>query len=260
MACASFRFYGELNDFLPRKQRGQVVERWFDWRGNIKDMIESLGIPHAEIELIAVNDQSVGFETIVEDRDVVKVYPRFEGVEIDQKVRLRPPLSDPPRFVLDIHLGRLAAYLRMMGFDTIYGDTNNHDQDFADPALARLAHDEDRILLTRDIGLLKRSMVTYGYWVRSMKPRDRLVEIVERFELDTRVSPFVRCIRCNGLLEPVEKEQVLDQLMPDTARYIEVFRQCMECGQVYWRGMHTRRMQEIIDDVLAVVKSQRMSE
>ncbi len=260
MSCASFRFHGELNDFLPRGQRGQVVERQFDWRGSVKDMIESLGIPHAEIELIVANGRSVGFEAIVEDHDVVDVYPRFESVEIAPKVRLRPPLPDPPRFVLDIHLGRLAAYLRMMGFDTIYGDTNNHDQDFADPILARLAHDEGRILLTRDIGLLKRTMVTYGCWVRSMNPRDRLAEIVERFDLEVKILPFVRCIRCNGLLEPVEKEQVVDQLMPDTARHIESFHRCRECGQVYWRGMHTRRMQEIIDDVMVRVKSQRVSE
>ncbi len=260
MACASFHFHGELNDFLPRKQRGQVIERQFDWRGSIKDMIESLGVPHAEIELITINGRSVGFEAIVEDRDVVEVYPRFDGVEIDQKVRLRPPLPDPPRFVLDVHLGRLAAYLRMMGFDTSYGDTSNHDQDFADPALARIAHDEQRIMLTRDVGLLKRSMVTYGRWVRSLEPRDRLAEIVERFDLDTKVSPFARCIKCNGLLEPVEKEQVLYRLMPDTARYVDEFHQCKTCQQVYWHGMHTRRMQEIIDDVLVRVRSQRVSE
>jgi uncharacterized protein with PIN domain len=260
VACARFRFHAELNDFLPRGERGQSVERRFEWRGSVKDMIESLGVPHAEIEGIVVNGQSVGFEAIVEDRDVVEVYPRFVQVAVTPKVRLRPPLPDPPRFVLDIHLGRLAAYLRMMGFDTLYGDTNEHDRDFADPALARLAHDEQRILLTRDIGLLKRSIVTYGYWVRSLKPRERLAEVVRRFDLHTRVSPFVRCIRCNGLLEPVEKAQIIDQLMPDTARYVETFHRCRECKQVYWRGMHTRRMQEIIDAALTSIEDQTVPE
>ncbi|MEM4724977.1 MAG: Mut7-C RNAse domain-containing protein, partial [Candidatus Hadarchaeum sp.] len=170
--------------------------------------------------------------------------PYFDGIASPGKVRLRDPLVGRPSFVLDTHLGRLASYLRMLGFDTLYRN------DYSDDELARISHDEKRILLTRDVGLLKRSVVTYGYFVRNTDPRKHLVEVMERFKLGKLVQPFRYCLKCNGLLIPVQKESVLDRLLPDTARYYDEFHLCQGCGQVYWKGSHYRRMQDFIAQVL----------
>ena len=245
MNRASFRFHDELNTFLPRRHRNSTIVHTFDWRASIKDMIESLGVPHSELELILVNGQSVDFSYIVRPDDDIAVYPRFEAVEMLDKIRLRPPLAPQDiRFVLDTHLGRLAAYLRMMGFDTLYRN------DFPDDELAEISHHERRILLTRDIGLLKRSLVIYGYFVRETKPRRRLQEIVDRFGLVTAMKPFKYCMKCNGLLHAVEKALILDDLPFETAHYYDEFHRCEGCEQVYWKGPHYQRMRSLIAEIL----------
>jgi uncharacterized protein with PIN domain len=175
----------------------------------------------------------------------VDVYPRFETVDCTDKIRLRPPISpQEAKFVLDTHLGRLAAYLRMMGFDTLYRN------DYPDDELAEVSHHENRILLTRDIGLLKRGLVIYGYFVRETKPKRRLKEIVQRFDLFDVVMPFKHCMKCNGLLREVEKSTVLDQLPNETGQFYDEFHRCMSCEQVYWKGPHYKRMQSFIGDVM----------
>lgn len=243
MKLARFRFHDELNFFLPRQQQGQTIVHAFDFRASIKDMIESLGVPHSEIELLIVNGTSTDFEHIVEDQDQVEVYPRFEAIEMADKVRLRPPFDKRPKFILDTHLGRLAAYLRMMGFDTLYRN------DYPDDELAQVSHDENRILLTRDLGLLKRSLVIYGYFVRNTDPKKRISEIAQRFQLLDDVRPFHYCMKCNGLLAPVEKANILERLSPKTATHFEDFHQCQACEQIYWQGSHYEQMQDFMADI-----------
>jgi hypothetical protein len=184
MNHAYFHFYDELNFFLPRRKRHRLIEHPFDWQGSIKDMIESLGVPHPEIDLIVVNGVSVDFDYIVRPDDHIHVYPRCDDVALDERIALCPPLPAPVRFILDQHLGRLAAYLRMMGFDTLYRN------DYHDEELSQVSGGEDRVLLTRDVGLLKRSIVTYGYYVRETNPKRQLVEIVRRYSLIDCVAPF----------------------------------------------------------------------
>ncbi len=249
MYRATFRFYDELNDFLPRRQRYSTITHCFDWRASIKDMIESLGVPHCEIMLIVVNGISVGFDAIVQPGDDVHIYPRCEAEGVPNQVALRDPLPEPPAFVLDIHLGRLAAYLRMLGFDTLYGASGN-PADFSDETLARVAHDEQRILLSRDIGCLKRRLVIYGYFVRSTNPRRQIAEVLHHFGLRHQVQLFKRCMKCNGLLASVDKETILASLPADTARRYDEFHQCQACGRVYWKGSHYKRMQGLIEEVL----------
>jgi uncharacterized protein with PIN domain len=148
------------------------------------------------------------------------------------------------RFVLDTHLGRLAGYLRMLGFNTIYRN------DFDDEHLAQIGSEQNRILLTRDRGLLKRSSVTYGYWVRNTNPKDRLIEIMRRYNLFDSVSPFLRCIRCNALLAEVAAMDVRDRLLAQVKAHYNEFRQCTGCDQIYWKGTHFERMERFIDWVL----------
>lgn len=245
MDKAYFHFHGDLNYFLSRRQKNGVIEHSFDWRASIKDMIESLGVPHAEIELIVVNGISVDFAYIVQPGDQIEIYPGGDAIAIVPRLLLRPPLPERARFVLDVHLGRLAAYLRMGGFDTLYRN------DYDDEELAQISNTDTRILLTRDIGLLKRSKVIYGYFIRETNPRRQLAEVMRRFELFQTVIPFKHCMKCNGLLEPVAKEAVLDKLPPGTSEFYDNFHRCQSCDQTYWKGAHYQRMQELMNQILA---------
>ena len=263
MSEARFRFYAELNDFLPAAKRQVEFAHRFQGRPAVKDLIEAIGAPHTEVDLILANGRSVDFTYAVRDGDRISVYPVFETLDIGPVVRVRPEPLREPRFACDTHLGRLAAYLRMLGFDTWYRN------DSPDAELARLAGGgaprppmggqqsggdhtgsplrERRILLTRDRGLLKRSEVTHGYWVRETNPRLQLREVVRRFELAGAATPFRRCLRCNGLLEAATKDAVFDRLPPRTRDTFDEFRVCTACGQVYWPGSHYERMRQLID-------------
>jgi uncharacterized protein with PIN domain len=240
MSRATFRFYAELNDFLPRGRRRIAFSHAFQGKISIKDMIESLGVPHTEVDLILVNGRSVDFRHPVRDGDTVSVYPVFESLDIHPLLRLRPQPLRRPAFVLDGHLGRLAAYLRLLGFDSLYRN------DFSDEEIADLAAGGRRIVLTRDRGLLKRSIVTRGYCVRSDSPRRQIREVVERFDLARLIAPFRRCLACNSLLQPAEKRDVLEQLPPGTRERFDEFYQCSGCGKVFWPGSHYARLQSIV--------------
>ncbi len=245
MKHASFRFYAELNDFLPAARRGRAFDHPFDGTPSVKDAIESLGVPHTEVDLIVADGRSVDFGWKLRDGAKVSVYPVFEALDIGPLTRLRAAPLREPRFVLDGHLGRLARYLRMLGFDTRW----RNDAD--DEELAQCSADEHRILLTRDRGLLKRSAVTHGYWVRATDPRRQLDEIVERMDLHGALAPFSRCIRCNGVLAPVVKEEIAERLPPRVRERQQAFNRCQSCGQLYWAGTHHARMERVIAELRA---------
>jgi uncharacterized protein len=244
MKTAALRFHGELNFFLPRARKNTCFEHRFDGRVSVKDMVESLGVPHTEIEWMTANGVAIDFNHIVQPSDSLEVYAEFDPVHGQNRIPLRPPFPDRPAFILDQHLGRLAAYLRMMGFDTLYRN------DYHDEELAQVSHDETRILLTRDTGLLKRNLVIYGYFVREINRQKQLAEITRRFKLLDASAPFKHCMKCNGLLEMVGKETVLDQLPDGTAQYYDEFHRCGSCQQVYWKGPHYRRMQALMEEVI----------
>lgn len=242
--AATFRFYEELNDFLPPPRRKRAFEHGFRGPVAIKDAIEALGVPHTEIELILVNGRSVRFSYRLRDGDHVSVYPVFETFDVTPLLRLRPRPLRISRFVLDTHLGALARYLRLLGFDTLY--SNSCD----DAELARLAHEQRRILLTRDVGLLKRNRVTRGYFLRQVRPINQVREIVERFDLRGQARPFRRCIRCNGLLGAVSRRALTGQLDVRILERHQSFRRCRSCGQIYWPGSHFARMQRLVEQIL----------
>jgi uncharacterized protein len=244
MGQAHFRFYAELNDFLLPNQRQKTLTYPFELNASVKDIIEALGVPHTEVDLILANGVSVNLAYLVQDGDTISVYPVFEAIDISPLVRVRPRPLRAIRFVLDVHLGRLAIYLRMLGFDTLYRN------DYADKELAHISSSEERILLTRDRGLLKRSIVTHGYCIRSTSPQQQLVEVLRRFDLLASLTPFSRCLHCNGLLQEVDKEAISDRLPPKTKQYYHEFRRCQSCDRIYWRGSHYQRMQQFIDSVV----------
>jgi uncharacterized protein with PIN domain len=248
MLTITLRFYAELNDFLPYRLRQRAHEHAMERGATIKDVIEALGVPHTEVDLLLVNGEPVDFGYTLRDGDRVSAYPVFESLDISGLQRVRSAPLRELRFVLDVHLGRLAAYLRLLGFDTLYAN------DYDDPTLARISRDERRILLTRDRGLLKRAAVTHGYFVRETDPQGQLVEVVYRFDLVGTVKPFTRCLRCNGVLAPVAKETVVDRLPERVRASQEAFWRCASCGQVYWQGTHHERMRRLIAD-LAIAPS-----
>jgi hypothetical protein len=242
-SLAWFRFYEELNDFLSADRRKRSFPHAFDRRASIKDMIESFGVPHTEVELILVNGKSVDFSHIVADADYISVYPVFESLDIRPLLKLRPEPLRKPAFVLDTHLGRLARYLRLLGFDTLY--RNN----FCDNELARISSNQHRTLLTRDRMLLHRSIISHGYFIRATDPLRQTREVLQRFDLYQDIQPFSRCNRCNGLLTAVAKEKIVHRLEPKTKRYYEDFRICQNCQQLYWKGSHFRKMSKLIDEI-----------
>lgn len=241
---AYFRFYAELNYFLPKNQRYILFPLTFKNRQTTKHLIESIGVPHPEVDLILVNNEPKDFSYIVQDKDVISVYPVFESFDISEENKLRAEPLREPKFVLDGHLGRLSAYLRLLGFDALYRN------DYGDEEIAQIAYQQNRICLTRDRGLLKRNMVKRGYCLRSLDSRQQVKEVLQRFDLLSRVKPFLRCAHCNGLLEDVDKSEIIDQLLPKTKRYYNEFKRCSECGQVYWKGSHYERIIKIMDDLL----------
>ena len=243
MARAFFRFYEELNDFLPSERRKVTFEHTFDRRGSVKDMIESLGVPHPEVELILIGSKSVSFDHIVRDGDRISVYPMFESIDVSPLIKLRPEPLRTTRFVLDAHLGTLARYLRLCGFDTLYRN------DYDDETLARISVEDSCILLTRDRDLLKRKIITHGYCVRHDKPREQLAEIIARFDLYRSIEPFKRCARCNGLLHDVEKSEIEHRLESLTRRHYDDFKMCEHCRHLYWRGSHFGHIQKLIASV-----------
>jgi hypothetical protein len=242
-ARASIRFYAELNDHLPPHSRYQTLEKSFFVSSTMKDVIESFGVPHTEVELIVVEGASVDFNYSVRPGDRIAVYPVFEAIDIAPALRVRPEPLRNPRFVLDVHLGKLAAHLRMLGFDTLYRNS------FADSELVRLSAEQHRILLTRDRGLLMHSAVTHGYWPRATDSRRQLAEVVARLDLIRAIRPFTRCMACNGLLQDVSREAARDLIPPRTAELYREFRQCPDCRRVYWKGSHYRRMLRWIDEL-----------
>jgi uncharacterized protein len=240
MPTITFRFYAELNDFLPEDLRQVAFSHSFNGGATVKDRVEALGVPHTEVETIVVNGASVDFSYRPETGDFVAVYPVFHSLDVAGLIPLRPPYQGEARFILDTHLGKLANYLRMLGFDTLYRN------DYQDEELSAAASGGERIVLTRDLGVLKRREVIYGYYVRSVDPLRQAAELLRRFNLFDAIDPFHRCLACNGLLAAVDKAEILDQLEPKTLLYYDEFYRCQSCGQIYWKGSHFTRMQELI--------------
>jgi len=207
----------------------------------VKHMIEALGVPHTEVELVLVGGESVTFDRLLQDGDRVAVYPKFEAFDVTPLLRVREAPLRSMRFVADAQLGGLARLMRMMGFDTLY------DNRYADEEVERVAVGQARIVLTRDRELLKRRRITHGCYVHALRPREQLREVFDRLHLERAARPFTRCIRCNALLAPVDRTLVAGRLPPDVCQRHQRFSRCEGCGRVFWEGSHWRRMRELVD-------------
>ncbi|MDZ7658713.1 Mut7-C RNAse domain-containing protein [Fodinibius sp.] len=246
MLRTTLRFYGDLNDFLFGGFSGPIVQRRLSTPTSVKDLIEGCGVPHTEVDLILANDKPVDFSYLIEEDQQISVYPFFNHIDIPASERLQKPNLHQNRFLADTNLGKLARYLRMAGFDTAY------IQGQSDEEIISQMLEEKRTLLSRDRKLLMHKVIEHGYLPRSDDPAEQLQEVCRRFDLFDDVDPFTRCPNCNGVLQSVSKEEVIDQLEPLTKKYFDDFSQCPDCGQIYWAGSHRQRMDERVKDLLGI--------
>ncbi|MGD2081933.1 MAG: Mut7-C RNAse domain-containing protein [Chromatiales bacterium] len=236
MSIALFRFYEELNDFLPAGQRKRDIQVSFDPPVPVRHLIETLGVPHTEVELILANGESVGLDHPVRPGERISVYPVFEALDVTPLLRVRSRPLREPRFLADAHLGKLARWLRLMGFDTAF------DPRSPDAELTARAVRDGRILLTRDRALLMRRELTHGCYVRQTGLGAQLEQLIRRLDLCRAIRPFTRCMRCNGLLRPAGRDEVAPLIPAGVLRRQDGFWRCGSCGQAYWRGSHFRRL------------------
>lgn len=237
---SEFRFYEELNDFLAPQRRKRSFEHRFTGNPSVKDTIEALGVPHTEIDVILVDGHSVDFSERLHGGERVAVYPTFERLDVAPLTRLRPEPLRVTRFVLDVHLGTLARYLRLIGFDALWRN------DYDDAAIIRIANDEHRIILTRDRGILRNGRVTHGYWLRSTDPAEQLEEVILALDLRRRLRPYSRCLECNGPIEPIERDVARRSVPPRVLEQQRDFTRCVVCGRVYWAGSHRRGLDAVV--------------
>jgi uncharacterized protein with PIN domain len=237
---AEFRFYEELNDFLPPHRQRRAFRHAFTGTPAVKDVVEAIGVPHTEIDLILVDGVSVGFEHRLGGGERVAVYPAFERVDVSGLTRLRPAPLRVTRFVADVHLGTLARYLRLIGFDTVWRN------DLADSAIIEIARSERRIILTRDRGILRDGRVTHGYWLRATDPLAQLEETVRALDLRRQIQPFTRCLQCNGALRPIGRRAAAGRVPLRVWLTHRRFVRCGDCGRVYWAGSHQAKLDRIV--------------
>src|SRR5262245_6156534 len=230
-ATATFRFHGALSAFLARRRRDAAFEYACARAATLKNAIEALGVPHTEAARVLVNGVPATLDRIVRQDDSIEVWPWEDAVA---------PEADRPAFLADAHLGGLARFLRMLGFDTL------HEPDIADAAIRELAGRERRIVLTRDRELLKCRDIARGCYVRALKAEAQLREVAARFDLPPRAQPFTLCLVCNVALELVEEAAVAARLPPAVAAAHRRFMHCAGCDRVYWEGSHYARMREAL--------------
>ena len=246
------RFHGTLNDFLPADLRNKPFYHHFFLNPSVKDLIESLNVPHVEVDDIWINGEICDFFRKISNGDIIEVFHGNYEIREDGKndsqintppIHLLPRLPEDIAFILDVHLGKLARNLRLLGFDCAYRN------DFNDDEIISISEKTNRILLTRDIQMLKNFRVKYGYFLRSTDHRQQTEEILNRFQIKEKIRLMSRCSVCNGHIHEVPKDKIISQLEPETERFFNEFFQCDVCGKVYWKGSHYERMQGLIAQI-----------
>ncbi len=244
MKTVHLRFYEELNDFLPLDKRKIRFSHSFKNHPSIKDMVESLGIPHTQVDFILSNNTAVDFNYIVQNGDDISVYPVFESLNIQNISKLRPIPLRQIKFIADVHLGKLARYLRMLGFDTLYQNSYTSNQ------IRSISKSEKRIILSRSRELLKIKDITHGYCILSTDPKKQLKLILNRFDLTKNIKPFSRCMICNTNLKSVSKEKIIDRIPKKVKEWQKEFKICPNCNKIYWKGTHYESMMKFIDKLI----------
>ncbi|MBN2281366.1 MAG: Mut7-C ubiquitin/RNAse domain-containing protein [Candidatus Marinimicrobia bacterium] len=228
-----FQFFDELKDFLPAQHRTPKLEYSFTQKPSIKDAIQAIGVPHVDVDVILVQGKSVDFDFLLSGGEDIEVYPKSSGIS---GKHLGPDYPEFPKFIVDVNLGKLVPKLRLLGFDTLYKN------DYNDHQIVEISNHENRVILTRDIGILKYNAANFGYWVRNTKPYFQAEEVIRKFNLKSKIKPFTRCSVCNGILVLVEKESIAQSLPQQTREQYKEFTQCESCKKIYWKGSHVKKI------------------
>ncbi len=244
MPKGTFRFYEELNDFLPKHRKKTTFEAEFRGKRSIKDMIEALGVPHTEIDLILVNGKSVDFNYILQNGDRASVYPVFESLNITDVTLLRKIPLRRHKFIADINLGNIVKYMRILGFDLYY------DSLLSTREIIEISKRENRVILTKSRKLLKFKDVTHGIFIRPGTTTEQIKRIIDCLDIKDNIKPFSRCLRCNTLLKSVLKEKILDRIPPKTKEFYDEYVQCRSCDKIYWKGTHFINMKKVVRQIL----------
>jgi hypothetical protein len=243
MPKGTFRFYEELNDFLPKHRKKTDFNAPFTGKRSIKDMIESFGVPHTEIDLILVNGQSVDFNYILRDGDRVSVYPVFESFNITDVTRLRKIPLRRNTFIADINLGNIVKYMRVLGFSCFYNPLLTPRE------IIEISNAENRIILTRSKNLLKFKEVTHGIFLRPGSTPEQIRQIIDCLDIKDSIKPFSRCLICNTRLKSVSKEKILNKIPPKTKAFCDEYVQCPSCDKIYWKGTHFKNMEKVVRQI-----------
>lgn len=228
-----------LYDFLE-VTKDQSLKIAFELHPSVKDLIESQGIPHTAVFKLEINGKEETLDYNVQDGDKIIAYP-FDSVEIDSVDKI---YSQPSSFIVDQHLGKLAKTLRLLGFDTSF------DKSWNDRDIIQRSNKEQRMILTRDIELLKNGSTNYGYWIRSTNPDQQIKELFKRFILADKINPFTRCMKCNGILHKVNLNEVEDRVPPKVKEWHSDFFECSTCKQIYWRGSHYKKLEQMVNKLI----------
>ena len=237
---ARFRFYGQLNDFMPPARKGKFFSHTVKGGPSVKDTVEALGVPHTEIDALFAGDKNIRFSYQLKDGEKITAFPPRYPIRSSRRRHLIPKTPKRCRFVVDSHLGRLVRHLRLLGFDSVYRKI------FPDAEIVKISVVQNRIVLTRDIGLLKNGAVKRGYWVRHADAGRQIKEVIRRYDLIPGFKPFTRCLQCNGLIGPVPKERITQRLPEQVRLYYNSFYRCRSCRKIYWQGSHCDKLVRLV--------------
>jgi uncharacterized protein with PIN domain len=234
------RIYEELNRYLPSDKRKTWFSFLLERPTSINNLLESIGIPLGEIDLILVNGRSVSPAYVLNGNEHLSVFPKFERFNIRELTKVRDAPLRTPKFICDSHLGKLCKYLRMLGFDTLFAANINIGE------MINISLEQKRIILSRNLRLIKHHSVTRSYWVKSFDALQQTQNVIENLDLADLISPLSRCLICNGILVKTEKERISNQLEEGTKKDFQEFYVCSSCNKVYWKGSHYQNMLAMI--------------
>jgi uncharacterized protein with PIN domain/sulfur carrier protein ThiS len=240
MITTTIRFYEELNDFLPTSLAKTTLRKRLLLPTSVKDLIESYGIPHTEVDLILVNGEAVAFDYKIADRDHISVYPVFESFDISPIKHSQDKALRNPIFFTERYLWKLTRQLRLLGMSVFYDATLTNKQIIESVVANKW------ILLTRSVNQLKYASITRGYCIRSDQPFQQTLEVIKRFDLSRQLKPFTRCMLCNGNIISASKQEVEKRLESITLSYYHEFSKCADCGKAYWKGSHYSKLQKFV--------------
>jgi uncharacterized protein with PIN domain len=231
-----FYFSDDLHKFTKKRKVFGCAEFEYQRKSSIKDLVESYNIPHTEIGKILCRNKELGFNYYPKQGDDIYVFGINKPVNVKEETKLRPVAFDEIKFIADANIGKAAVLIRALGYDALW------ENDIDDSELTQIAYNEDRVVLTRDIDLLKRKIVNHGMYINSSDPFEQTKLVIERFGLKGPFDLFSRCTRCNAKLNKVSKEQIYERLLPKTKLYYNEFFLCPDCEKIYWKGSHREKI------------------